>query len=75
MIDPNCNVCFGIGWVYETIPTCVGEKTVGCQCGAGMPCECVCAEADGFGLMCIHYDQPEGALPRRERYQGLGEQK
>jgi phage terminase large subunit len=24
--------------------------------------------ADGFGLMCIHYDQPEGAPPPRERY-------
>jgi hypothetical protein len=24
--------------------------------------------ADGFGLMCIHYDQPEGASQPRERY-------
>ena len=24
--------------------------------------------ADGFGLMCIHYDQPEGAPSPRERY-------
>ena len=24
--------------------------------------------ADGFGLMCIHYDQPNGAPPPRERY-------
>jgi hypothetical protein len=24
--------------------------------------------ADGFGLMCIHYDQPTGAPPPRERY-------
>lgn len=24
--------------------------------------------ADGFGLMCIHYDQPDGAPPPRERY-------
>jgi len=26
--------------------------------------------ADGFGLMCIHYDQPDGAPPRPERYRG-----
>jgi len=26
--------------------------------------------ADGFGLMCIHYDQPNGAPPPRERYRG-----
>jgi hypothetical protein len=24
----------------------------------------------GLGLMCIHYDQPEGAPPPRERYSG-----
>lgn len=24
--------------------------------------------ADAFGLMCIHYDQPDGAPPTRERY-------
>jgi len=24
--------------------------------------------ADAFGLMCIHYEQPDGAPPPRERY-------
>ncbi|WP_156434708.1 hypothetical protein [Bradyrhizobium lablabi] len=24
----------------------------------------------GFGLMCIHYDQPETDEPERERYRG-----
>jgi hypothetical protein len=24
--------------------------------------------ADGFGLMCIHYDQPDGVPPLPERY-------
>ena len=24
--------------------------------------------ADAFGLMCVHYDQPDGAPPPRERY-------
>jgi hypothetical protein len=28
--------------------------------------------ADGFGLMCIHYDQPDGAPPPRERYRRRG---
>src|SRR5437762_1668147 len=28
------------------------------------------ASADGFGLMCIHYDQPEGVPPPPERYRG-----
>jgi hypothetical protein len=26
------------------------------------------SKADGFGLMCIHYDQPDRARPPRERY-------
>ena len=26
--------------------------------------------ADSFGLMCIHYDQPDGAPPPPERYRG-----
>jgi hypothetical protein len=26
--------------------------------------------ADGFGLMCIHYDQPDGTTPPPERYRG-----
>jgi len=26
--------------------------------------------ADAFGLMCIHYDQPDGAPPPAERYRG-----
>ena len=26
--------------------------------------------ADGFGLMCIHYDQPDSAPPPRKRYTG-----
>jgi hypothetical protein len=37
MIDPN--VCFGVGWVFENHPTRAWDKK-GCQCGAGMPCEC-----------------------------------
>jgi len=28
--------------------------------------------ADGFGLMCIHYDQPDSTLPQRQRYRDRG---
>jgi phage terminase large subunit len=28
------------------------------------------SHADAFGLMCVHYDQPDGAPPPRERYRG-----
>jgi len=41
MIDPNCPICHGRGWVCENHPHLAWtEKPTGCQCGAGMPCEC-----------------------------------
>lgn len=46
MIDPNCKVCLGIGWVCENHPQRAWTKELGCQCGAGMACECV--RADGL---------------------------
>jgi hypothetical protein len=36
-VDKNCPICFGIGWVCENHP---GNKELGCECGAGMPCKC-----------------------------------
>jgi hypothetical protein len=33
-------------------------------------CNTIGSTADAFGLMCIRYDQPEGAPPLRERYRG-----
>ena len=41
MIDPDCEVCLGIGWVCENHPNRAFSAECGCQCGAGMPCECV----------------------------------
>jgi hypothetical protein len=38
--DPNCKVCFGIGWVCENHPDRVWDEELGCQCGAGNPCVC-----------------------------------
>jgi len=38
--DPNCQICFGLGWVCENHPTRVWDEKLGCQCGAGMPCVC-----------------------------------
>lgn len=40
MIDPNCPACFGLGWVCENHPDRAWDQELGCQCGAGMPCEC-----------------------------------
>jgi hypothetical protein len=44
MIDPDCKVCLGIGWVCENHPNRAWSQKLGCQCGAGMPCECVPAD-------------------------------
>jgi hypothetical protein len=46
MIDPNCKICFGLGWVCENHPDKAWSKEFGCQCGAGMPCEC--SRAEGY---------------------------
>ena len=39
-INPDCLVCFGLGWVCENHPERAWDQEAGCQCGAGMPCEC-----------------------------------
>jgi hypothetical protein len=39
-MDENCPICFGIGWVCENHPDRAWDKELGCQCGAGMPCQC-----------------------------------
>ena len=46
-ISPTCPICFGIGWVCENHPKHVWSEELGCQCGAGMPCEC--NRTDGLG--------------------------
>jgi hypothetical protein len=41
MIDQNCRYCHGLGWIFENHPTLAWtDEITGCQCGAGMPCEC-----------------------------------
>ena len=42
MTNPDCPNCHGLGWVCENHPDKVWSEEVegGCQCGAGMPCEC-----------------------------------
>ena len=42
MIDKNCKICYGVGWVCENHSTSVWDDSVegGCECGAGMPCKC-----------------------------------
>lgn len=40
MTKANCSVCHGLGWVCENHPDRAWSEEDGCQCGAGMPCEC-----------------------------------
>lgn len=39
MINPDCPICFGVGWVCENRPKRAWSEELGCQCGARMPCE------------------------------------
>jgi hypothetical protein len=39
-MDKNCPICFGLGGVCENHPDRAWDEELGCQCGAGMPCEC-----------------------------------
>jgi hypothetical protein len=39
-MNPDCPVCFGIGWVCENHPDRAWDAELGCTCGAGMPCKC-----------------------------------
>lgn len=36
----DCPICYGLGWVCENHPDKAWDKDLGCECGAGMPCEC-----------------------------------
>jgi hypothetical protein len=40
MINPNCPICFGLGFVCENHPDRAWSEQLGCQCGAGEPCAC-----------------------------------
>jgi hypothetical protein len=40
MINHDCPICFGIGWVCENHPNRAWDEQKGYQCGAGMPCKC-----------------------------------
>jgi len=46
MIDPDCKLCLGVGWVCENHHHRAWTDELGCQCGAGMPC--VCVRTDGL---------------------------
>lgn len=37
MIDPDCKVCLGIGWVCENHPQQAWSQKFGCECGAVCP--------------------------------------
>jgi hypothetical protein len=49
LTDPNCPICHSLGWVCENHPDRAWSETAGgCECGAGMPCEC--NRTDGIDL-------------------------
>jgi hypothetical protein len=43
--DPECKFCLGIGCVCENRPKRAWSAELGCHGGAGMPCECLRADA------------------------------
>jgi hypothetical protein len=43
--NKSCPICFGIGWVCENHPDRAWHEALGCQCGAGMPCQCNVVDA------------------------------
>ena len=54
-----------LGWYHEKKST-DPERDIGLGPNHDWSSHC----ADAFGLMCIHYDQPDGVPPPRERYRG-----
>jgi hypothetical protein len=54
MTNSNCPICYGLGWVCENHPDKVWDRELGCECGAGMPCECNGTEGGGI-------DEPDTA--------------
>jgi phage terminase large subunit len=53
-----------LGWYHEKKSN--DDRNI----GLGLNHDWSSHAADGFGLMCIHYDQPDGAPPQRRRYRG-----
>jgi hypothetical protein len=39
MINPDCRICFGLGWVSGNQLNRTWHREQGSACGAGMPCE------------------------------------
>lgn len=39
MVDRDCPICHGLGWVCENHPR-KAWSVHGCQCGCGKPCRC-----------------------------------
>ena len=47
-MDKKCPICFGVGWVCENHPGKPWDQELGCECGAGVPCECNSAGEPGI---------------------------
>ena len=57
MTDKGCLICLGLGWVCENHPDKVWDKDLGCECGAGMPCQC-----NGAGVPGVDEPDTSGIL-------------
>ena len=66
VIDPDCPTCFGIGWVCENHPKRAWSEELGCECGAGMPCECVRADGLEEPDMSRVMDEEAGQMKRHQ---------
>jgi hypothetical protein len=58
MTDKACLICLGLGWVCENHPDKAWDKNSGCECGAGMPCQC----NDDAGALGIDEPDTSGIL-------------
>jgi hypothetical protein len=65
MINPNCPICHGLAWVCENHPHLAWTSDPGgCECGAGMPCECQHSDDVDAGI-----EEPDVSGVNRRHYQ------
>jgi hypothetical protein len=72
MTSAKCPTCFGLGWVCENHPKRAWTEEMGCQCGAGMPCEC--NRADGLhepNVSTVFVEDPLKSEVNRLRRRGV----
>jgi hypothetical protein len=76
-VKSNCPYCFGLGWVCENHSHLPWKDTPqGCQCGAGMLCECNRAEDTKSRIFPVSYHANRQSNDRgesiRQRHRSQG---